>query len=141
MAAIGEWGRGKVMLVKPTNFMNVSGEALLEVRRTHPFAPEDLVVVHDDIDLALGKTRWVWARGSAGHNGVTSIALSLGTNSFFRLRGGVGRPPPGILPADYVLEEFSVDEKAIVEEMVDRAAQSIGDFLKGGIQYVQQKYH
>ncbi|OGQ04952.1 MAG: aminoacyl-tRNA hydrolase [Deltaproteobacteria bacterium RIFCSPLOWO2_01_44_7] len=135
-------------LVKPLTWMNLSGQAVKALLKEKKADTKDLIVVHDDIDLALGKMRWSFGSGSGGHNGVKSIIEQLGTQDFHRIRLGIGRPPahgllPGthVDPAEYVLEPFSVKELEVVEGLVSQAVQSIPDFLKHGLQWVQNRYH
>jgi PTH1 family peptidyl-tRNA hydrolase len=102
--------------------MNESGEAVRAVLDYFGLAVGDLLVVHDDIDLAFGRLKLQVAGGSGGHNGIRSIERALGTNRFSRLKFGVGRPPGDIDPADFVLRRFSVAERPEVRDMVEDAA-------------------
>ena len=84
-------------------FMNLSGDAVARLYRKHADGPEDLVVLHDDLDLPVGAVRLKRGGGTGGHNGLRSLKERLGTADFLRIRVGIGRPPAGIDPADYVL--------------------------------------
>ncbi len=86
-------------------------------------AVEDLLVVHDDIDLAFGRLRVRSGGGAGGHNGIKSVAKALGSDGFWRLKIGVGRPPSGMDPADYVLKRFRSAERSIITQAVERAAE------------------
>ncbi|MBI5298860.1 MAG: aminoacyl-tRNA hydrolase [Deltaproteobacteria bacterium] len=128
-------------LVKPATYMNLSGQAVQAFLKKKNGLEKDLIVFHDDMDLELGKIRWAFGSGHGGHNGVRSIIDTLGTKDFHRIRLGIGRPEHGKDPADYVLQPFKGKDLEIVEAMIDRAAGSIPDFLKHGLQWVQNKYH
>ncbi|MBN1635686.1 MAG: aminoacyl-tRNA hydrolase [Deltaproteobacteria bacterium] len=129
------YGKGQidgiaVMAAKPYTYMNLCGIPLqsLHVR------PEDLIVIHDDIDIAFGKIR-VRQRGSAGgHRGVDSIINSLGSEDFIRIRCGIGRPPQGCETSDYVLEQFSKTDYEILVEEIDSAVEALDICLEFGVE-------
>jgi PTH1 family peptidyl-tRNA hydrolase len=102
--------------------MNESGQAVRSLLDYYRLSPDDLLVVHDDIDLAFGRLRLQVGGGSGGNNGVRSIERTLGTNRFSRLKFGVGRPPASVDPADFVLRRFSAAERREVEQMIEDAA-------------------
>ena len=114
----------KVCLLKPLTFMNRSGQAVAAAARFFKVVPEALVVVHDDLDLELGRLQVKRGGGHAGHNGLRSIAGLLGSADFGRIRIGIGRPPAGQPAADYVLSNFARDEEEALLEIVPRAAQA-----------------
>ena len=140
-AGTGSVGSVEVLLAKPLTWMNLSGEAVEFLLKDAALEKEDLIVIHDDLDLDLGILRWVFGAGDGGHNGVKSVVAQMGDKSFFRLRCGIGRPMKGMNPADYVLQRFSGEEEATKEKMVETAVASIQEFLQYGLQWVQQKYH
>lgn len=115
-------GDERTLFFVPNTFMNESGAAVRAALVYHKVLPADLLVIHDDIDLAFGRLRLQVAGGSGGHNGVRSVENSLGTKEFSRLKFGVGRPPGSMDPADYVLRSFSKEERPEVEVMVGDAA-------------------
>ncbi len=116
--------------VLPEGFMNDSGQLVLKaVARWRP-AASGLLVVHDDMDLALGEVREREGGGHGGHNGLRDIMQRLGTGSFRRLRIGIGRPPGSMDPADYVLATFRPDEFEAVDTAIDRAADLIIEFVQ-----------
>lgn len=115
-------GDDAVVLAQPLAFMNVSGPAVASVLKYYKTDPEDLLVIHDDIDLPFAKLRLQHARGPGGHNGIKSITQSLGTRDFSRLKIGVGRPPGRMDPAAYVLKRFSKTERSEVDILVHDAA-------------------
>lgn len=102
--------RYKVLLVKPLTYMNASGEAVGALARFYQIEPEEIMVVHDDLDLESGKVRLRRTGGSGGQNGVKSIIQHLGTPDFNRLKVGIGRPPGRMDPAAYVLQDFIGEE-------------------------------
>lgn len=140
---IGEWQTGgeKVLLVKPQTYMNRSGAAVNQLFRYLPIAARDLVVIHDDLDLPFGQIRIRPRGGAGGHRGVLSILESLGEEGFFRLRLGIGRPPPGVEPTDYVLEPFSAAERTQLEVVVARAADAVKSLLEEGSQRAMEKFN
>lgn len=142
--ALEAWGsleNEECWLAKPATYMNLSGPAVQALLKKRNGAEKDLIVFHDDMDLELGKIRWAFGAGHGGHNGVRSIMEALGTKEFHRVRLGVGRPPHGKDPAEYVLQPFKGADLEAAEVMTEKAAQSVPDFLKHGLQWVQNRYH
>ena len=132
--AEGLCGDVKVRLAIPTTFMNESGRAVGPLIRY--FEPSQVLLAHDDIDLAFGTMRVHEGRGSGGHNGVESIVDSLRSQAFWRLRIGVGRPPGSQDPADYVLERF--EDSVEAEILVREAADVLEAFASGGEESARQ---
>jgi len=132
----GEINSQKVLLAKPLTFMNLSGKSVKTLITTRPGRVEikDLWVIHDDIDLPLGKIRIVKNRGSAGHKGVKSIIKESGTKNFVRFRIGIqpkfGKPKN---PEKFVLQKFNKGEEKIVEEVVKKTAEAIEITFKKGL--------
>lgn len=115
--------------VLPNGFMNDSGQLVLKaVDRWRPTS-EGLLVVHDDLDLALGEVRQRDGGGHGGHNGLRDVMQRLGTGDFQRVRLGMGRPPGGMDPADYVLATFKPDEREAIDAAVAQAAELIVRFV------------
>lgn len=114
MFSVGAMGidREKVLLVKPLTFMNKSGLAVSQLARFYQVEPDDILVIHDHMDLERGKLRLRPGGGSGGNNGIKSIISLLGTDTFPRVRVGVGRPPGRMDPAAFVLQNFGADEEA-----------------------------
>lgn len=137
----GEIAGVEAMLVKPQTFMNRAGYAVGPLLGYYKCALHDMIVVHDDIDLDLGRIKIVIGAGHGGHNGVRSIIEELGVSEFYRLRLGVGRPPTVMDPAAYVLEPFAKEERSTVEAFIARAADAVEDWLTMKLVDVQQKYH
>jgi PTH1 family peptidyl-tRNA hydrolase len=140
---IGEWRTSaeQVLLVKPQTFMNRSGEAVSDLLLHFPFTVADLIVIHDDLDLPFGRIRIRRGGGAGGHRGVMSIMETLGEEDFFRVRVGIGRPPAGVDPTDYVLEPFSPEERLTLEQVVSRAANAVDCLLKEGPQRAMEKFN
>jgi len=142
-ALVGHWSFGgeKIVLAKPQTFMNRSGAAVDDLLRTFGGSTEDLVVVHDDLDLFFGRIR-IRANGSAaGHRGILSILESLAGAPFYRVRVGIGRPPEGMDAVDYVLEPFSGEETSELSEIVDRTADSVVCLLGNGPRRAMELYN
>lgn len=130
-------GRGSifgqdVIALKPLTFMNRSGDAVKEVLLKHKLSAENLIVVHDDIDMASGRLKIKEGGSSGGHNGVQSIIESIGSREFIRVKIGIGRNPE-IPPEEYVLQRFSSDEKPIISATVKQAADAIEKIIEKGL--------
>lgn len=119
--------------VKPLTFMNVSGRAVRAVLDFYKLAPTDVLVVHDELDLPLGRMRAKRGGGNAGHNGLKSLTQELGSPDFVRLRLGIGRPEPGRDVAGYVLEPFRTEELAVVRRVLPAAVDGILTFFEDGL--------
>jgi PTH1 family peptidyl-tRNA hydrolase len=134
-------GGEKLLLVKPLTFMNQSGECVAPVARNKIFSPDKLLVVVDDIDLAVGKLR-IRATGSAGgHNGLKSIIERIGSKDFHRLRLGVGDDRDQGNLADHVLSKFRPDEKDSVQQMIDRAAEATLVWVESDVDQVMNAFN
>jgi PTH1 family peptidyl-tRNA hydrolase len=110
--------------------MNDSGRAVGSLRSYYKVDSEDMLVLHDDIDLAFGRLRLQKAGGSGGHNGIRSLEQHLGTKDFWRLKLGVGRPPGKQDPAQHVLKRFTKGERAEVDLMVEDGADVVMRWLE-----------
>ena len=115
-------GDERTLFVVPNTYMNESGGPVRAALDYYKLEPKDLLVIHDDIDLAFGTMRLQIAGGSGGHNGVRSVERALGTKEFSRLKVGVGRPPGPQDPADFVLRRFAKQERPEVDLLVEDAA-------------------
>lgn len=136
-----QWDGEEVLLVKPQSYMNQSDQSLLDIMRSLPITAKDLVVVHDDLDLPLGRIRIRERGGAGGHRGVLSILEALKESDFIRIRVGIGRPPAGINPTDYVLSPFSPAEEAALEEIVSRAAEALQKLLEEGCKQAMEIFN
>jgi PTH1 family peptidyl-tRNA hydrolase len=118
-------GDHPVLLAKPQSFMNLSGQPAASLRGYYKVVNDDVIVIHDDVDLPFGDVRVKKGGGHGGHNGLRDLQEKLGTAGFVRVRVGVGRPPEGWETADYVLSPFHTPEEAALPELVDRAADAV----------------
>jgi PTH1 family peptidyl-tRNA hydrolase len=122
-----------VILAKPQTYMNHSGDAVRALLKMSNLNPADLLVVHDEMDLPFGRLRLRDRGSSGGHNGVQSIIGQLGTTEFARLRIGVGRPPEGVDPIDYVLTPFTASELGELPAIIERARAGLEVLLSEGV--------
>ncbi len=130
----------KVILIKPMTFMNRSGEAVEKTLHFFHVGMEDLIVVHDDLDLSFGRLRFKRRGGDGGHQGIHSIIESLGKNIFLRLKVGIGRPPQGIDPAEFVLTSFDENQQTQLDGILSRAAESLKVMLLQGVEAAMNQY-
>jgi peptidyl-tRNA hydrolase, PTH1 family len=142
-ALLGDWrfNGERLILAKPQIFMNRSGAVVKDLLQDYGGTAQDLVVVYDDLDLSYGRIRIRAEGGAAGHRGMLSILESLSGAPFYRVRVGIGRPPDEVDPADYVLEPFTDDETSTLEEIVDRAAESVVCLLTEGPRRAMELYN
>ena len=135
----GEVGGTPVVLAKPRTFMNLSGRAVAQLVRRFGITPDDLIVIHDDMDLPLGKLRIRRGGSAGGHKGVASVIDSLGTEDFARVRIGIGRPDGD--EVSYVLGDFTAEEKEVVTQAVGQAAEAVRCILSDGIEAAMNRYN
>ena len=131
----------RVVLVKPKSFMNLSGGPTVAARNFFKVPLEQIVVVHDELDIDFGRLRLKRGGGDGGHNGLRSITKSLGSKEYLRVRFGIGRPPGRQDPADFVLKPFSSAEAKELELNVDRAADAVESLLTGTLEAAQNVHH
>lgn len=122
----------KVMFAMPQQYMNVSGQAVASIAGFYKIPPADVVVVHDDMDLPFGRLRVRVGGGHGGHNGLRDIVRLLGPE-FVRVKFGVGRPPEGWDPADYVLAAWTTEEAAHLDDRVEVAADAMESIVRDGV--------
>ena len=125
------WGQGRVgqeavILAQPTTYMNLSGQAVSRLLAYFKLTPEDLVVIHDDLDVPPWRLKIVERGGPGGHRGVLDIIANLHTEEFLRVKLGIGRPPPGMPTEKYVLSPFPAEDAENVAQLIERAAQAVG---------------
>ena len=137
----GQLGTVEVTLAAPLTWMNQSGPAVKGLLDALALLPADLIVVHDDLDLPLGRLRIKRQGGAGGHNGILSLFTFLETDEFPRLKFGVGRPAPGQDPAEYVLSPFSAEELAAVEAAMDRAVEALHCMVVEGLDAAMNRYN
>ncbi len=140
LVAHGELEGLSVMLLKPLTYMNQSGRAVKPALRRYHIRLADVLIAYDDLDLPLGKMRLRERGGSGGHKGMDSIIACLDTEDIARLRIGIGRPK-GMPPEDYVLQDFSLEEGIVMEEVYEKATSALQCFLREGIVAAMTKYN
>lgn len=131
----------KLLLAKPQTYMNLSGQSVQGLAHFYKLPLEQLLVVHDDLDIPFGVMRLRPGGGPGGQKGVASAIERLGTKDFARLRLGIGRPPGRMDPADYVLQDFSREETPLVSEILDRAADAALSFVVDGLDKAMNKFN
>lgn len=141
--AEGRLGLGgpRVVLAKPLTYMNLSGGPVAGLAQFYKVPPEQVVAVHDELDLPFGEVRAKIGGGEGGHNGLRSMSRSLATKEYARVRFGIGRPPGRQDPADYVLSDFSATERKELEFLVDRSADVVEAVVTRGVEWAQNAYH
>jgi PTH1 family peptidyl-tRNA hydrolase len=145
----GEVAGAEAVLARPQTYMNLSGESVALLVRKFDIKLGDLLVIHDDLDLPLGKIRISRGSGSGGHKGVSSIIYSLGSQDFSRLRVGIGRPVPvgghSQIGEDdivrYVLNDFTGEEKRVITPVIPMVSEAALCFLSEGISQAMNRYN
>jgi PTH1 family peptidyl-tRNA hydrolase len=137
----GRLDGARVVLAKPRTFMNEAGGPVAGLTSFFGVQPDQLVVVHDELDLDFEVVRVKSGGGDNGHNGLRSITKSLGTRDYLRVRVGIGRPPGRMDPADFVLRDFSGSERKELGVQLERAADAAGSLLKNGLIDTQNAFH
>jgi len=140
MAIEGRLGGGKVLLMKPETYVNETGRALSEAVAWCRTAPEDIMVVCDDLNLPSGRLRVRGGGSSGGHNGLKSVLDSLGAEDVPRLRIGIGAERQSA-DKDFVLSSFTADERPAVADAIDRAAGALEEWLERGVESCQNIYN
>ena len=135
------FGGPRLILVKPLTFMNLSGAPVVALAQFFKVPVENVVAVHDELDVPFGQVRVKRGGGEGGHNGLRSMSKSLGSKEYARVRFGIGRPPGRQDPADYVLSDFAGAERKELEFLVDRAADVVEAVVGEGVEWAQNKYH
>ena len=142
LTAAADIGGQGALVMKPTTYMNLSGEAVGEAARFYKLAPDHVLVISDDVDLPLGKLRLRVGGSAGGHNGLKSVIQHLGSDQFPRLKVGVGgKPHPDYDMADWVLGKLQGEDKKVMDEAVKRAADAIECFLKDGPQKAMNQFN
>ena len=135
-------GGAKVLLMKPVTFMNLSGEAVGEAARFFKIPAERVLVLSDDVSLPVGRLRIRKSGSAGGHNGLKSIIQHLGTDAFPRIKIGVGgKPHPDYDMADWVLGKFPPEDKKVIDEMVQKAAQAAAYYIEEGPDKAMGKFN
>ncbi len=131
---------GDIIYIKPTTFMNLSGEAVRAVMDYYKINVKDILIVYDDIALDLGRIRFRANGSDGGHNGIKSIIKHVGTKEFDRLKIGIG-PQPNIPSENFVLQNFPKEQLEELKEILKRADEAIEFYLKNDIQKAQNKFN
>ena len=141
-ALIAEYHRGeRILLVKPQTFMNDSGVAVSALTRFFKVAETDILVVHDDLDLAVGKLRLRAKGSSGGHRGIESILLLGGTDNFARLKIGIGHPAGMRSVIDHVISPFTSDEASLIKDTIARSVLAVEAWLAVGITEAMNEFN
>lgn len=141
LAADGRLAGRSVTIIKPLTFMNESGGPVAGVSGFYRVGAEQLVVIHDELDLPFGTVRLKLGGGDNGHNGLRSVTARLGTREYYRARIGIGRPPGRMDPAVYVLRDFSAAERKDLPLVLEQAADAVEMLLADGLAAAQNAYH
>jgi PTH1 family peptidyl-tRNA hydrolase len=145
---IGNIGGYRVVLARPQTYMNSSGESVSALMKKLNVNASDLIVIHDDLDLPVGKIRLRLGGSSGGHKGIDSIIARIGTGDFYRVRVGIGRPEIDASAADkestvidYVLKDFTRDEKKVIDTVIPEVSEAIVYLLAEGLTAAMNKYN
>jgi PTH1 family peptidyl-tRNA hydrolase len=140
-ALVGRHAESGAWLLIPQTFMNASGRSVLMLAGFFRIAPEEILVVHDELDFPPGVAKLKQGGGIAGHNGLRDISQKLASHDYWRLRIGVGRPPGMEDGADYVLRKPPAEERALIDEAIERSLQVVPLCLAGDLQNAMLKLH
>ncbi|MCG5053522.1 MAG: aminoacyl-tRNA hydrolase [Myxococcales bacterium] len=131
----------RIVFLRPMEYMNLSGQSVGRMAGFWKIPPERVLVVHDELDVPFARLKLASGGGPGGHNGLKSLISHLGTKDFPRVRAGVGRPPPGRDPADYLLSRFSSDERKQLPAFVDLAADAVEAVVELGITAAMNRFN
>lgn len=130
-----------VILAKSKSYMNESGGPIKALASFYKIEPENIIAIHDELDIAFGAIRTKIAGGDNGHNGLKSLTSSLATAEYFRVRMGIGRPIGPQDPGDFVLKNFASAEKKALAEFIDRGADAVESLISQGLERTQQDFN
>jgi len=130
-----------LVLAKPLTYMNLSGGPVAGLAAFYKVVPEQIIAVHDELDLPYGVVRTKLGGGEGGHNGLRSVSQSLATKDYLRVRIGIGRPPGRQDPADFVLSDFTPAQRKELDFLVDRAADIVESLIRVGLEPTQNAFH
>mgnify|MGYP003435990318 CR=1 FL=1 len=137
----GRLAQDKVVLGRSRGYMNESGGPVSAIMKYFSVEPENLIVVHDELDIPVGALRIKHGGGDNGHNGLKSIRQSLGTGDFYRVRVGIGRPPGRQSVHDFVLKPFTKDERTEIDLVVHDAADAVESLISQGLERTQGAFN
>ena len=140
------WGQGRVggeqvILAQPLTYMNLSGQAVSQMMAYFRLTPDNLVVIHDDLDVPQERLKLTRGGGPGGHRGIMSIMGALNTPDFLRVKLGVGRPPAGLPAEAFVLRQFAPEDLEGAAALVDRAVQAVAVLVTEGLAAAQNRFH
>ena len=141
LIAVGRIDAQKVLLVKPLTYMNESGRAVGPLLDWYKLAPEDLIVVHDDMDIAAGTIRLRRKGSAGGHNGIKSLLAHIGSEDFSRVRIGIGRPLPGWTVVRHVLAPFPADDATKIQAAISYLLPAVECIVTDGIDMAMNRYN
>ena len=130
-----------IILAKSKSYMNESGGPVNALASFYSVAPDKIIVLHDELDIPYAAIRAKVAGGDNGHNGLKSLTSSFGTADYFRVRLGIGRPMGQQDPGDFVLKQFSKEEKKTLDEFIDRGADCVEFLIEKGLDLTQSKFN
>ncbi len=130
------------ILIKPTTYMNLSGEVVKKVTDFYKISPKDILVICDDLDIKVGQAKIKISKSSGGHNGIKNIIEKIGTSEFYRLKIGIGRPEKKSTSiSSHVLEPFDNIQKPIIDKVIIEAADAVTSIIYNGIHYVINNFN
>ncbi len=137
------WGEN-ICFVKPTTYMNLSGRSIAKFRNFYKIENNNILIIHDDLDMKTGRLKMVKGGGAGGHNGIRSLVGNLGTADFYRMKVGIGRPGqnsthPDFPVEQYVLKNFEGDDKKIINERIDTIVDGLEMFFRDGVSKAMNK--
>jgi peptidyl-tRNA hydrolase, PTH1 family len=133
--------QGTVHLLKPMTYMNLSGQSVAALAGFFKISPEEILVIHDELDIPPGTAKLKQGGGHAGHNGLKDIQARLGSPNFWRLRLGIGHPGVRAEVVDYVLRKPRVEERSLMDEAVAQSLKAVDDFVRGDMVGAVRKVH
>lgn len=136
-----EIGGPRIVLAKPLTYMNLSGGPTSALAKFYGIEAENVIAVHDEIDLPFNTVKLKRGGGEGGHNGLRDISKALGTKDYLRVRIGVGRPPGRMMASDYVLKDFPPDERSAVPLLISDGADATEMLVTEGLLATQQRFH
>lgn len=134
-------GGPRVVLAKPMTYMNLSGGPVANLAKFFGIGVENLIVVHDEIDIPFDTVKLKRGGGEGGHNGLRDISKAMGSKEYLRVRAGVGRPTGRMDTADWVLQDFSKSEKQNLPFLIDNSADAVELLMSSGLEAAQGKFH
>ncbi|PRB68792.1 aminoacyl-tRNA hydrolase [Arthrobacter sp. MYb213] len=134
-------GGPRVVLAKPMTYMNLSGGPVANLAKFFGIGVENLIVVHDEIDIPFDTVKLKRGGGEGGHNGLRDISKAMGSKDYLRVRAGVGRPTSRMDTADWVLQDFSKSEKQNLPFLIDNSADAVELLMSSGLEAAQGKFH